>query len=540
MELIYLLPILLALLILLPPLYNLLLHPLRSFPGPLLHRISPIPYALLLPTGRAPQEIHRLHELYGPVVRIAPNHLSFTDPRAWRDVYGLHSPHLPASTSLSFHGSGTATTSIGEKEKGASGERIENPKAPIWYRSLLSDADGHDFLNAPAEKHTKMRKALAVGFADRALKAQEGRIQYWVDVFIRRLGEKVSVGGGVDGGGGEGEGVVVDMVRWMNWVVLDIMGELVFAEPFGCLEGEREPFFVEMFGEMLRPGVVLVGMQYVGFKWLVPWVLRWVGGRRALVAMKGELERRLRGRIAKGEVVDDVLEGVLGRRDEWGMSMPELAGTAHIVITAASETTPTALSGAVNLLLRNPDKMEKLKHEIRSTFSSAEEITMLAVSKLPYLLACIQESLRMFPPATHGMVREAAGGGAIVAGHYVPEKTLIECQIYSMNHSSAHWSEPFSFKPERFLHRLGEGEKPADGKGDNFDAFRPFQHGTRDCIGRNLAHAEMRLILARLLFHFDIAPQEVGGEDWAEKQKAYFLRAKTPLNVMVRPAVRSG
>ncbi|KAK0613301.1 isotrichodermin C-15 hydroxylase [Immersiella caudata] len=531
MDLIYLLPILFLLLIVLPPLYNLLFHPLRSFPGPLLHRISPLPYALLLPTGRAPQEIHRLHELYGPIVRIAPNHLSFTDSRAWRDVYGLHSPHLPASTSISFHG--TNTNFASEKEKGSfsPSERIENPKAPIWYRSLLSDADGHDLLNAPADKHTKLRKALAVGFADRALKAQEGKIQYWVDVFIRRLGEKVGNAGGE---------VTVDMVAWMNWVVLDIMGELVFAEPFGCLEGEREPFFVEMFGEMLKPGVVLVAMQYVGFAWLVPWVLKWVGGRKALVAMKGELERRLRGRIAKGEVVDDVLEGVLKRREEWGMSMPELAGTAHIVITAASETTPTALSGAVNLLLRNPDKMEKLKQEIRSTFRSADEITMIAVSKLPYLLACIQESLRMFPPATHGMVREAAEGGAFVAGHYVPEKTLIECQIYSMNHSSAHWAEPFTFQPERFLHRLGEGEKPAGGKGDNFDALRPFQHGPRDCIGRNLAHAEMRLILARLLFHFDIAPQEVGGEDWAEKQKAYFLRSKTPLNVRVRPAIRSG
>jgi len=45
----------------------------------------------------------------------------------------------------------------------------------------------------------------------------------------------------------------------------------------------------------------------------------------------------------------------------------------------------------------------------------------------------------------------------------------------------------------------------------------------------------MRLILARLLFHFDLAPAD--DEDWSEKQKAYFLWAKTPLNVRITPAV---
>lgn len=112
-------------------------------------------------------------------------------------------------------------------------------------------------------------------------------------------------------------------------------------------------------------------------------------------------------------------------------------GYGTYVVTAASETTPTALSGIPHLLQQNPDKMEKLK-EIRSTFRDAEEITMAAANRLSYLQACIQESLRMFPPATHGLVREPAEGGAFVAGHFIPPGTLIECQIYNMNHSSAH------------------------------------------------------------------------------------------------------
>ena len=49
----------------------------------------------------------------------------------------------------------------------------------------------------------------------------------------------------------------------------------------------------------------------------------------------------------------------------------------------------------------------------------------------------------------------------------------------------------------------------------------------------SLAYAEMRLIIARLLFHFDIAPADA--EDWAAKQKAYFLWAKSPLRVRITP-----
>lgn len=166
-----------------------------------------------------------------------------------------------------------------------------------------------------------------------------------------------------------------------------------------------------------------------------------------------------------------------------GMSTTELEGTAHIVVTAGSETTPTLLSGVTNLLLRNPDQMEKLKQEIRSTFKSADEITMASVNRLPYLLACLNESLRMFPPATHGMVREAADGGVQVAGHFIPAGSLIECQIYSMNHSSANWVEPFTFRPERFVHS-SDNEKTLAGRRDNMKALQPFQYGPRDCVGR--------------------------------------------------------
>lgn len=65
---------------------------------------------------------------------------------------------------------------------------------------------------------------------------------------------------------------------------------------------------------------------------------------------------------------------------------------------------------------------------------------------------------------------------------------------------------------------------------DNRDAFKPFSTGPRDCIGRNLAYHEMRLILAKVLWHFDLELDETC-QDWAESQRTFALWEKPPLLV---------
>ena len=66
--------------------------------------------------------------------------------------------------------------------------------------------------------------------------------------------------------------------------------------------------------------------------------------------------------------------------------------------------------------------MEKVTAEIRGTFKSEDEIDFASVSTLPYLLACLDEALRMYPPVPTGLPRVVPKGGANIAGNYVPEK----------------------------------------------------------------------------------------------------------------------
>lgn len=92
-----------------------------------------------------------------------------------------------------------------------------------------------------------------------------------------------------------------------------------------------------------------------------------------------------------------------------------------LLIAAGSETTATLLTATTYLLLKNPDCLEKVVHEVRTTFSDASEITLLSASRLTYMLACLDESLRVFPVVPSWLPRRVTKGSAIIDGHPVPE-----------------------------------------------------------------------------------------------------------------------
>lgn len=116
--------------------YNLFFHPLRKFPGPILRRASSIPWAIQHVRGNQPFETHKLHEKYGPVVRITPNHLSFTNAQAFKDIYG----HL-----------------VGNKSGHAEMEKAIALNKPF-------DDVPHSIVSAGREKHGLLRRALSREF----------------------------------------------------------------------------------------------------------------------------------------------------------------------------------------------------------------------------------------------------------------------------------------------------------------------------------------------------------------------------------------
>ncbi|KAH8651297.1 isotrichodermin C-15 hydroxylase [Xylariales sp. PMI_506] len=476
--------------------YNLFFHPLRRIPGPLLQRASPLPYSRYIFGGRAPFHVHELHEKYGPVVRLSPNHLSFIDVRAWKDIYDRRPPPSddPRDSLLD-----------------------ENPKSKYHYGFFPGIPT--TIISATRSEHALLRDALIPGFSDKALRTQEPRIRRYVNLLVNRLRQHAETA--------PGKSATVDLNKWYSWASFDIIGDLIFAESFRCLEQEDwHPFMRGLVGSR---GMVLVVLNYTGFLWLTQ-LLCVVLLRRLIFNVQGFLVAMVERRLSAKVEIEDLFEGLMRHRKDGLLDDRQLRANARFLLMAGFETTATSMNGVTYLLLTHPEAMEKLKQEVRSTFNSSEEITITSVSRLPYMLGCINESLRLYPSVPGSMVRVMAKGGGHIAGHWVPEGTMIECQQWAMNHSSNHWTDPWEFRPERYL----ESEKSRD----NREALQPFNVGPRDCAGRGLAHAEMRLVLANIVYNFDWKLAD-DSKNWMEGQRAYPFWRSGPLNVVLTPASSS-
>lgn len=102
------------------------------------------------------------------------------------------------------------------------------------------------------------------------------------------------------------------------------------------------------------------------------------------------------------------------------MSREEIGATAEILLIAGSETTATLLCGATFYLLKNPDSLQKLTDEVRNEFSSAAHMTIRSLARLPYLQACLDEALRLYPPVPGILPRRVILQGDVVNGQFIP------------------------------------------------------------------------------------------------------------------------
>lgn len=153
-------------------------------------------------------------------------------------------------------------------------------------------------------------------------------------------------------------------------------------------------------------------------------------------------------------------------------------------------------------LSRNPEVYKKLANEIRSTFSSDAKIHGgPGLAGCRYLRACIDETLRITPPVSGTLWRELYADERdqplIIDGHVVPPGTQVGVCIYSLHHNEKYFTDPYSFRPERWL-----VDDEAQIRLQN-SAFCPFSIGPRSCAGKAMAYLEFSLVVAKTLWAFD-------------------------------------
>lgn len=188
------------------------------------------------------------------------------------------------------------------------------------------------------------------------------------------------------------------------------------------------------------------------------------------------------------------------------------------------DQTATLLSGVTYFLLTNPPTMALLCEEIRR-IKSSEELNFENVANFKYINACLKEALRIYPPVPIGSPRVIPENGQAMLGTWLPAETRVSCHHWSTYHSNRNFRNPETFAPERWL-----GD-PAYAS-DSFDAHQPSGWGPRNCLGQSMAMHETRLILATIVYRFDLELCE-RSRGWPD-QLTYALWIKKPLMCRLR------
>ncbi|KAJ7670774.1 cytochrome P450 [Mycena polygramma] len=194
-----------------------------------------------------------------------------------------------------------------------------------------------------------------------------------------------------------------------------------------------------------------------------------------------------------------------------GLEEQEVIGNTFTLLFAGHESTACVLAATLGYLAIYQDEQQKAYEEIMNTIPATRDPNLDDLSKLPHLLACFHESLRMYP-APVMLTREMTEDVPINVARPV-EKTMIlkkgslmVIELVGVQHNPHFFPEPEVYKPSRW-YGVPESEIPL------------FGMGPRVCIGKKFSHTEGLCFLSLLLrdWKLDIPLSE--GETRSEYEK---------------------
>lgn len=183
-------------------------------------------------------------------------------------------------------------------------------------------------------------------------------------------------------------------------------------------------------------------------------------------------------------------------------------GNMILFAFAGHDTTGHTLTWLLYELGQHPFHKRKLIQEIDEYWKNNTEENYDTFDQLPFMTKCITETLRMWPALANGTYRELEKDETIhgINGDKVKLPKGTYCQIinWTRHRNSDLWDHPHEFNPEREF----QDSEIWDYKGFGAynvqsDRFSPFTYGPRNCLGKNFAHMEMRLILLNIFKNHD-------------------------------------
>uniref|UniRef100_A0A1I8NQL9 Cytochrome P450 n=1 Tax=Stomoxys calcitrans TaxID=35570 RepID=A0A1I8NQL9_STOCA len=182
------------------------------------------------------------------------------------------------------------------------------------------------------------------------------------------------------------------------------------------------------------------------------------------------------------------------------------------MLMAGVDTTSSTFTGLLLCLAKNPDKQAKLREEVRKLLPEKDsEFDETVFNHMPYLKACIKESLRMYP-LTLGNTRVPIND-IVLQGYRVPKGTQVIMISTSLMKNERHYPRGNQYLPERWLRPSQQAEETPIGNDNECPValkpsspfiYLPFGFGSRSCIGRRVVEMELEMGIARLIRNFHV------------------------------------
>ncbi|KAI0895194.1 putative benzoate 4-monooxygenase cytochrome P450 [Annulohypoxylon nitens] len=425
--------------------YRVFFSGLAKFPGPRLAAATSWYEAFFdLYGAKFPDVLEKLHDEYGPIVRINPWELSvciemeplIRDPDFYNEVY----------------------VSAGKRRT-----NLISSRGGLGMSDAISTTCIH-------ELHQLRRKAVENFFSRQSVSRMESRIHDET----RSLDDKLRLI------------ATTDTIVQLDHAFTCVTGDL--AALFACGENPRlleSPNFNPEWNENITGILTMVpyksNSQIAGFRMFHVLCKRRVEEVKSDIANKHELESD------KASIFHHILQSSLPDSEK---DSGRLQREAFALWAAGTITTASTLSIITYYILADPLIEKRLREELKGvTDSFPQELPQWAdLEKIPYLAGCIKEGLRL-----SRFFRRSPRISPDYDLHYkqwiIPKNTPVGMSVCQMHMDPETYPEPYKFIPERWI---GDVDPHVNRN------FVPFVKGSRNCLGMNLAWAEMFIVLGVL------------------------------------------
>jgi cytochrome P450 len=347
---------------------------------------------------------------------------------------------------------------------------------------LADLAFGNGLLSSSGPHHARQRRlmqpafshASVAGYADRMAEEAERLTASWRD------------------------GQRLDLTAALSEVTLQILTRTVFDTPL-------PPADIQAIRSAVTAGQGLAGIRgfirartRAGVERLVPLVQEAMAPARAVIARL--VAERMAG---EGPPRDDLLSVLLGAVDEETgerMSRQDVQDEVLTLLLAGHETTTNALSWTFALIGAHPQAETRLHEEVDTAYAGAARPTGLELTQLPWTAACLDESMRLYPPAW--LVLRHTDQPVRIGSEDVPAGSTLIVSPFVTQRIPALWPDVTDYLPERFA--PGGAANPVRRR--PLAAYLPFGGGPRICIGEHFALLEARVVLAVVARDWTVRP----------------------------------